>query len=855
MSVNRRLSVRGTARPIRVAYLVDLDACPDELLDAIFDESYSRWGGRRTLVIPSSVGGIDDRYERWLKLFDADVIYSYVKLNEAAVLSVHERFCPAQLVYHDVQRFGRLNYAPELPFSGLSSLSVIPALLEQAWGPFGKIEDLRILDKFYDECDGRVLHENFGFISKSFRNSAMGEAAPEFFRCTTLISQASLDSDRYRKDPRAEYMSDELAILDRLSKPDPPMTLAELSDTYSPFLQTNFSGDDPSLTLVVGESVDDRLLFWNGYHRCSERVGRSLSSLRLGLADCADDQRLSAVRHLIEHRGRTHNGHHHVRVGSTSVDPKVLDEIAEKLRGKNGWLSVAVAPNQTHASCIPSFREDETYIGFIYGYRPAPQRITVASEFFEDRFNIPAASPWHMSESRPPASIRSGRWMIDLYIERMLNHSKFSNVSHDWILPRRLRLQRAFRFEREDGHHEVGSKVIRVNRFGYPCVAANLEGEMGSISIPEDVDAFRTALCNDHEWQAFDRDGKGPTAFDRFRYAEPSDKGRYVLAVLNHFESAPAAFQFLMNSYWREVFLQLGATPPEKNGALRDELILTLKRRFKVAKGDLVISDDDLWDKLARVAIQFGRKVQRERRLIHYGQLESRWRRLVEQQLSSATHLSEQDKDHYRNKSDLDRSIQHLCDAQVLFQGREWQCRKCYNKNWVSIDAMSRTLVCDICQSEKSAPVSGDWAFRLNDFVLEAYRDHGVEPVEWALWKLSERARSSFYFCPSMSLWDAYPEKADGPTAEIDALAVVDGLLYLIEAKASARLSGPEITNFVEICERVRPDVFMIALMEAKLSADFDRRLDEFQKLMPQTKVEVLRFDPSELEDGSMLPH
>jgi hypothetical protein len=170
--------------------------------------------------------------------------------------------------------------------------------------------------------------------------------------------------------------------------------------------------------------------------------------------------------------------------------------------------------------------------------------------------------------------------------------------------------------------------------------------------------------------------------------------------------------------------------------------------------------------------------------------------------------------------------------------------------------SVERTLVCDICQNETSAPVSGDWAFRLNDFVLEAYRDHGIEPVVWSLWRLSVRARTSFYFAPSMSLWDDYPENVDGPIAELDALAVVDGMLYLIEAKASARLSADQIKSLVDICERVRPDVLLIALMEAKPSAGLDRRLDGLKlRLMPRTKVEILRFERSDLEDGSMLPH
>src|SRR5262249_41070205 len=57
-----QLTTAGTARPLRVAYLIDTDDCPDQLLDRIFAEAYGRWGGRRTLIIPAKPDGIDERY-------------------------------------------------------------------------------------------------------------------------------------------------------------------------------------------------------------------------------------------------------------------------------------------------------------------------------------------------------------------------------------------------------------------------------------------------------------------------------------------------------------------------------------------------------------------------------------------------------------------------------------------------------------------------------------------------------------------------------------------------------------------------------------------------------------------------
>src|SRR6516225_8142353 len=95
-----QLSASGTARPLRVAYLIDPTDCPDALFDSIFAEAYGRWGGRRSLIVPASGQGIDDRYSEWLWYYDADVIYSYVALSDDAVRAIHERYAPAHLTRH-----------------------------------------------------------------------------------------------------------------------------------------------------------------------------------------------------------------------------------------------------------------------------------------------------------------------------------------------------------------------------------------------------------------------------------------------------------------------------------------------------------------------------------------------------------------------------------------------------------------------------------------------------------------------------------------------------------------------------------------------------------------------------------
>ena len=854
-NIGLRLNARSTARPLRVVYLVDVENCPDGLIDAIEDEAYSRWGGRRTLIVPAKTTGIDQRYDQWVKLYDADIIYSYVSLEDGAVEKIHKAYSPAYLTYHNIWRFhgdSEPNFNPELPFAALNSLSVVPAMLGRSWGPFERPTELRILDKYFDRSESRFLQENFGFIRTSFRNS-VANVAPDLYKCTTLISQASLDNGHFYKDPADNYVTDELAILAGMSQPNPIATLSELSDLFTPYLQTNFSGDDHSLSLIVGDSVSDRLMFWNGRHRYGEQIYREITSLRVETAKCQSKEFLSALKTLIERRGRTHQGHHHVILRSSSLSQNYLGEIAATLRGKDGWLAVEIAPPQTHASCIPEFRDEEKFIGFVYGHHPAP-RISATSNFQTNELKIPLATPWHINEARPPASIRTGRWMIDRSIERLVNHSKYSNVTHEWVLPRRLRLQSAFKLTRHDAPMDIHSNFIRTTRFGYPSVSANCDDDTGMLAIPADVDAFRTALCNEFEWTQFDKTRKSARSFNRYQYAEISDKGRYLVAVLGLFGNTPTAFDFLMNSYWRDIIIHLGGISPEKNEPFREHVVRTLKKRLSSTGESLVISSEDQWYRLARIAVQVGHKIQKEERFVHYGFLKSKWELLVKQDLEDASHLSEEDKEYYREDRHLDQSIQSMCDAQILFQGREWQCRKCYNKNWVSIEKISRTLVCEVCGNEKSAPVSGDWAFRLNNFLLEAYRDHGVEPIVWTLWKLSERARSSFYFAPSMSLWEDYRENRASPVAEIDALVVVDGTLYLCEAKAGDRISAEQVERLVQICARVRPDILLIACMDEN-STGLEGRVNSLREaIKPTTHVEIMTFDPNDLREGSSLP-
>lgn len=856
-----QLTALGTARPVRVAYLIDPANCPHELLDAIFREAYSRWGGRRSLIVPARPDGIDDRYVDWLWFFDADVIYSYVPLSDGVVGRIHEKYGPAHLQRHE--RLGSTNvtdpgyYRPDLPIATVSSLSTIPTVLTRTWGFLEPITNLELLDKFWDAGQSKFLEENFGFVGTSFQ-PPVAQAHPELFSCLTLITPQSLAAPHLMKPAGNEYVTSEADVLAALGQRGGPLTLANLSELLAPQLQFAESthGWTGALSLIVGETVDDRLLFWNGHQQHHDLWLREVSGLHVSLEMAKDVNFVRLLKGIIRERGPHASGRpDHIFLRSCSLDPATLEEIAVLLRNQeHGYLGVQVVSHEDHSGCVPKFG-NSLHVGYRNSMTFREGLSTERTEFKDDRVYVPNAQPWHFREALPPADFRQGNWMIDLTIDRLNDHCRYSNVRHIWRLSRRLRLERAFKLERQ-GDSSYGENFIRVLRSGIPAVTAGIERKPTALTIPDDIDAFRTGLCAQQEWPPFERYRENaPQGRERYRYAEPSDKGRYLLGILDRFASLPAAFAVLMSGFWRAVLLQLGAVPAEKNTALREELLRTLRKRLGRPKGELKFANEDELQLLAREAIRFGRKVQHDDRHVRYQWLLRLWVETLRRFLTQHPAPQRDDDEFYRDKRHLDRSIQHLCQTEILFQGREWQCRHCFNRNWVTIASISKTLKCEVCGRAEPAPVSGDWHFRGNDFVIDAYREHGAEAVIYALWQVSERARDSFYFAPSIKLWEDYPEVPGVTTREIDALMVVDGHLYLCEAKSSAALDDSEIEKLISAATRIRPDFVLVACMEED-SAGLNRAMEALTRRLPEgIGAELLVFQSEALEDDPILPH
>ena len=89
--------------------------------------------------------------------------------------------------------------------------------------------------------------------------------------------------------------------------------------------------------------------------------------------------------------------------------------------------------------------------------------------------------------------------------------------------------------------------------------------------------------------------------------------------------------------------------------------------------------------------------------------------------------------------------------------------------------------------------------------------------------------------------------------AELDLLVVSDGVVHLIEGKASGQ--GIEIAKTAELAKRLRPDVVTLAVMEPR-SAALTKKLTDLQQQLAGTDIaaDLMTLDAGDINLSPTLP-
>ncbi len=903
-------------RPIRVAFLVDQHEHWRAMLEAIFADSYGRWGGRFSLIVPCENGVIRPAYLSWLRAYDADIVYSYVSLPDREVERLHEQFGPAFLVQHSLQHRqdrDRQAFRPHLPVVPLSVLSVTAVLTRgnaiSAPGP------IALVDTQLGTPPSLFLQENFGCYGQSLSPWPIAPDMVGLLSPTIFVPQAIQDDPRIMPKALGEVVATEQELIDRISRTG-LRGLAQLSACLTPRIEFSEMSWSRTVNFVVGDSFADRIAFWNGAHHLPAWIDGNVVTLKVSQDDLNNAARFAAIAAIIKNRinvplgGAASQSQIMVRSASHSVEE--LRAVAARLQAEDRFN--IYAPERMDSVDAPVPTEAGLWHARHHVMPGAPFQTSDWRELTitETTFRPPVLLPRHIRDTpQMPGSTKVGLWNVDIDIERNVDHSWYDNIQHRWRLPRRLRMAGAF--TRAYQLHGMGPICMpRATDEGLLSVTIGVEGSPPELRVPTDEIAFRYALAAPRDWIPFKHgriDPKPGLMLD----IRPSDKGRYLTALLRMSGSVRDAREIFLSGFWKQQFEALGATPKATVDRV-EKVKKHLKRR--IPRGQLASEED--WVKLAQTVIVEARAERVPTRYLRFDRLvqqfdsfrEAYWMAQdgvarkarqererfdellaqfcafqnaywatrdraapreengVQDFLDRVTHEFEAFGEAYKaanpaaapddwdahERRSLIESLTYLCQNEILHQGHEWRCPQCYNNNWVSVDKLERALVCEICGTTSPAPVADPWYFKLNNFVTEGLREQGLLPVIWCLTKCCQQAKASFYFLESHDLY--YSEASidkNKPDAELDLLIVSDGIVRLCEAKSSgARIN---VVKLAELAKRIRPDVVTLAVMEPA-SALVTRRVAELQQLLNDKNivVDMMTLQDGDVDDSSTLP-
>lgn len=813
---SKPLNAMFRQRPARIAYLIPEEP-PHALLDTLIDESLSRWGGRRTPLIPTNGKSIEPAYWGFLNLWDADIIYSYVKLSEELERRLFRIFAPSEVRLHSglMEHQDAHGLRPEYTgnFSFLSSLSLLPLFARRS--QIQGVDLPQIVDKERWVKTDRDLDDSFGFVSNSHSDHSL---LPYARRLSLRPNPGDPKiAKRFAEPNEISYLEDTECLLKMIVERHNLLTVSRLSDLFCPHLHHPAWGQeswDDHLTIVIGDQISDRLLFWNVQHRYQALGGSDdIPVLRLSPKRFQNNEPPSWLKDLIAVRNRRHlHGNQAPRtvLRSCSLSKEQIDAIAKTLSGKRMvMISSEHHPNSCVFDACQKYTSDKRK-GLMVQFpsiwiHPSEYRQSTI-HFQNNQFELPMAPPWHIRDVSP-MGLTSGVWAVDLCIERAEDHSQFSNLRHVWKWPRRLRLEQAIRFENyASGPHRLAlPPLVRPTEYGDVSIWDCAAWSRPTLHLPTDYQAFTHALLHyvPGSPETKKASEEQPQRF-RFNQVTVSDKGRDLLGVFQFFMSLPEALAFLTDNFWCEVIRRLSPEEPANNKC--NISTLAGKIREMIEQG---VQEASHFKRLAQRALSLAAR--------SFSSQSEQLKSADFKKLLCWAKGNGQDRGGEIEKR-LEESVTYLRDRDFLWQGYGWRCDFCQHQNWIPLERLSPISKCEICRKPKSSPVSGSLHFRLNPFVHHAFAPTSAQgPVIWCLDHLAHRAKSSFSFAPTL---DVYRLGKTNPETDIDILAVVDGQVYIVEVKSSFAGEKAEVLKQLKrLAEELCPDVVMLAVMANSLDS------------------------------------
>jgi len=846
-------------RPVRVAFLIQGGEHAHLALDGIFADCYSRWGGRFSLIVPCTADGIMPSFWPWLEAYDPDIVYSYVSLNRTNILEIHERLSPAQYRFHNLGPNPRLDvfgFKPKYDFAPLSSLSTIFKLAR--YRPLSSERAaIRIIDSWHTETPTRFFTDNFGTYHASAATGIYPSDATAAANLLTVVSPEKKSSRRFGVPQDLDDVPTELAAFNEFSKRS-ATSLSVLSALFSPKLDIDDRSWSGTFNLVVGNSFEDRLLFWNARLFIPAWLNNDICCFRVDMEHLKESEFLTILVHTLNLRNHVTDsggGQPHTILRSMSLSKEDLAEAQRFVQNAKPWSYItteavtgleAIAPDP---GSLQRARESNRF----------------ANEFSRPDWpdfvwsppvaRPPAVAPDHLSDAPVRQIFTQGYWCTDFVLEcDGPGTGPLFGGNNKWELPHRWRMAGAFKATWASPPSYAVPPPTRRSRDGKLGIFLCTDRPIVSIEIPSAEVAMQHALTTDGRWARTDAEHELVYLPHKVAWAEPSNEARYFTGVLGMAGDIRMAEAFLLHPFLIKVFAMLGGTP----NINKNDVTPTVNRLRKIAPRQPAfdLEHEDERGALANLIVKAARGLKNPLAFVRYDWLKEEWGKYRKAYWEGHPQQNEKSHDFDWDKHEeasLEACLIDLRKRQFLFQGHYWSCKNCHHKNWVDLNALATELCCEVCKKATPAPIDIEWLFRPNEFLIESLRDHSILSLIWALSALRQRAQRSFIFVKPT--WFGFTEEATRPDAEADLLVLLDGKAVLCEIKSSWHgLRISDIEDLVKLALRLRPDVALLGVMEKGTGPT--TKLESARQQLSQAGIEfeILQPTESDFSDEPYLP-
>lgn len=814
------------------------------IIDEIFKYCFSLWGGRFSLIIPCKDGEPDKAFMPWLKAYDPDIVYSYVDLNISTQFLIHEETYPSYLQRHWLSDETKPRYIPNPAINPLAVSTLLP--IAGAPNFFDGTRGIRLPIPVGEMKNDRFVTDSFGYPSQEIINLTRSVLSDN---CSLLLVG---NEDTYfpgRKSEADGRTSDAISLLQQLAHFPRIQSVARLAAMLAPRLDLTNHRWNKSYNIVIGDTIHDRVLYWNSRLLISPWRDGSDTDLCIPSSYFDNDNFVVELRNFMGARNQMGGGSapHQATLRSTSLHDSDLEALADRLRRGQGWIAYDHEHVTDVADCTPESAALERQLFGMGQHTFRSPDLWIEQFASRSELRLSAVEPEHLRHT-PPALANSltGAWALDLDIERDVDHSPFTNVKHRWRLPRRLRTTQAFmsQYKLDDGSGNFVSP--RVSSGGLLTIYSTMNFSIPKIRIPEDTDAIITAFQSGRDWASFHRFRRDASPPERLcAAARRSSAGRYFWGVYQLFDGMNNAREFLLHEFWRKQLQRYGAT--DQRGDLRHERVRTQIRK-RLGTKILDLKNAEQAQRLADIVLQEADAERMTVRSISWSEFDADLTELAT--LFEANHPPHPEQEYNKAEdrewyqASLRNSVQTLCSLGVLHQGYEHACPRCLHKSWIAISDLEATVACEVCGDDHPAPVDKSWQFRLNGFLREALQRHGIGPLFWVLGRFQRHSGSSFWFEGPLNIFfDDDAALADKPATDIDLTMIDNGMVRMCEVKQSERqFTDPEGLACTML--KLRPDIAMVAIME-EYSDKIQRKFARFSKILEQSgiKSELITLD------------